>query len=197
MKKDLDGEVAHEEHVNEKWATVAEAQTAFTAEREEGFLRAIKDNKRAILWSLLISTAIIMEGYDTALLPQFYGYPSFRKHYGQYFPNLDSYQLTGPWQAGLSNGVNVGVIIGGFLNGWAVNRFGYKRTMIVAMTFIAGALFVVFFSPNVKVLLAGEILCGIPWGVFATTGPAYASEVCPLSLRGYLTVRFSSVWYPC
>jgi hypothetical protein len=28
----------------------------------------------------------------------------------------------------------------------------------------------------------------IPWGVFATMAPAYASEVCPTALRGYLTV---------
>ena len=27
----------------------------------------------------------------------------------------------------------------------------------------------------------------IPWGIFATIGPAYASELCPLPLRAYLT----------
>lgn len=27
----------------------------------------------------------------------------------------------------------------------------------------------------------------IPWGIFATIGPAYASELCPLTLRPYLT----------
>ena len=37
-------------------------------------------------------------------------------------------------------------------------------------------------------LLVGQMLCGLTWGVYATTGPAYASEVCPLALRGYLTV---------
>ena len=32
------------------------------------------------------------------------------------------------------------------------------------------------------------------WGVFATTGPAYASEVCPLGLRSYLTVYVNLCW---
>lgn len=181
-------ELAHHERPSEKWVDTAGAQTAFTAERSETFIGSIKKNKRAVMWSLILSTAIIMEGYDTSLLPSFYGYPSFQKHYGEYYPDIDGYQLSGPWQAGLSNGVNVGVIFGGFINGWASNRFGYKKTMTVAMTFMAAALFVVFFSPNVVVLLVGEILCGLPWGVFATSGPAYASEVCPMALRAYLTV---------
>lgn len=34
----------------------------------------------------------------------------------------------------------------------------------------------------------------IPWGVFATMAPAYASEVCPTVLRGYLTVYVNLTW---
>lgn len=46
-------------------------------------------------------------------------------------------------------------------------------------------IFITFFSPSVPVLIVAELLCAIPWGVFATTtGPAYASEVSPLVLRG-------------
>jgi len=37
------------------------------------------------------------------------------------------------------------------------------------------------------VLCIGQILCGLPWGVFATMAPAYASEVLPLPLRVYMT----------
>ena len=40
------------------------------------------------------------------------------------------------------------------------------------------------FAPNKIVLLFGEFLCGLPWGVFASSAPAYASEVLPLALRG-------------
>jgi SP family general alpha glucoside:H+ symporter-like MFS transporter len=39
----------------------------------------------------------------------------------------------------------------------------------------------------VEHLLAGQILCGLPWGVFATLGASYSSEILPMSLRGYLT----------
>lgn len=36
--------------------------------------------------------------------------------------------------------------------------------------------------------------CGLTWGVFATSSPAYASEVCPLQLRGYLTCYVNLCW---
>lgn len=38
---------------------------------------ALKLYKHGVLWSLLMSTAIIMEGFDVILLGNFYGLPSF------------------------------------------------------------------------------------------------------------------------
>jgi MFS transporter, SP family, general alpha glucoside:H+ symporter len=58
---------------------------------------------------------------------------------------------------------------------------------MAALMCLSGFLFIVFFAPNKGVLLAGELLCGFPWGIFATTAPAYASEVLPLQLRVYFT----------
>lgn len=90
--------------------------------------------------------------------------------------------------AGLQNGANVGVILGGFLNGYFSARYGYRIVMLVSLFLMNAFIFIPFFAPSIEVLLVGQLLCGLTWGVFATTGPAYASEVCPLALRGYLTV---------
>lgn len=35
--------------------------------------------------------------------------------------------------------------------------------------------------------LASNLPISLPWGAFATIGPAYASELCPLAIRPYLT----------
>lgn len=43
------------------------------------------------------------------------------------------------------------------------------------------------FATNLTVLIVGEIMCGLPWGIFATTAPAFASEVLPLPLRVFMT----------
>ena len=43
-------------------------------------------------------------------------------------------------------------------------------------------------------LLAGEILCGLPWGVFQTITTAYAAEVTPVVLRPYLCTYVNLCW---
>ena len=51
-----------------------------------------------------------------------------------------------------------------------------------------------FTAKNVIALQVAEILCGIPWGVFQTLTITYASEVCPVALRGYLTTYVNFCW---
>lgn len=43
-------------------------------------------------------------------------------------------------------------------------------------------------------LLVGEILCGLPWGVFQTITTAYAAEVTPTPLRPFLTTYVNLCW---
>lgn len=86
-----------------------------------------------------------------------------------------------------SNASNVGIVPGIFLNGWLAAKYGYRKVIIVALFFLNAFIFITFFAPNKPVLVVGQILCGFSWGVFATIGPAYASEIVPLQLRGYLT----------
>jgi SP family general alpha glucoside:H+ symporter-like MFS transporter len=72
-------------------------------------------------------------------------------------------------------------------NGYLVDKFGQKRVIIGALFALSCFIFLTFFAPTIQVLAAGEFLCGLPWGVFASSAPAYASEVLPMSLRVYLT----------
>jgi MFS transporter, SP family, general alpha glucoside:H+ symporter len=50
-----------------------------------------------------------------------------------------------------------------------------------------GCIFIQFFARSLSVLLAGELLGGLVLGTYATIAPTYASEVCPVALRGVLT----------
>jgi SP family general alpha glucoside:H+ symporter-like MFS transporter len=75
-----------------------------------------------------------------------------------------------------------GSLVGLALNGWASERYGYKKTMIVSMAFMIATIFIPFFAPNIEALLAGALLQGVPWGVFQTLTTAYASEIVPVPL---------------
>src|ERR1700712_1606059 len=48
-------------------------------------------------------------------------------------------------------------------------------------------IFIQFFARTLKVLLVGELLGGLVLGAFPVIAPTYASEVCPIALRGVLT----------
>jgi SP family general alpha glucoside:H+ symporter-like MFS transporter len=170
-----------------------DAKASTEKEHSMTLWQALKLYPKAVGWSLLLSTAIIMEGYDTALLGSFYAFPPFAQKYGTLQPNGE-YQLSAAWQAGLSNGVFVGEILGLFINGIVSERYGYRKTMITCLFLIVGFIFIPFFANNVQTLQVGEILCGIPWGVFQTLTVAYASEVCPVVLRAYLTSYVNLCW---
>ena len=47
---------------------------------------------------------------------------------------------------------------------WAAERFGYRKVMCGALIATIGFIFLFFFATNLEMLLAAEILCGIPWG---------------------------------
>ncbi|KAI5362679.1 putative major facilitator, sugar transporter, major facilitator superfamily [Septoria linicola] len=174
---------------------VLDAKKASDEEQKMTLLQGVRLYPKAIAWSVMISTCIAMEGYQLALVNNFYGFAPFNRKYGE--PTGDPevpYQVPAPWQAGLSNGALVGQFIGLFINGWASERFGYRKTVMFCLALIICFITIFFTAPSIEVLLVGEILCGMPWGVFQTITITYASEVCPIALRGYLTTYVNCCW---
>lgn len=78
------------------------AKMASEKEQKMTLLQGIKLYPKAILWSILISTCIVMEGYDICLVNNFYAFPQFNEKYGEQLPSGE-WQVPAPWQAGLSN----------------------------------------------------------------------------------------------
>jgi MFS transporter, SP family, general alpha glucoside:H+ symporter len=170
-----------------------EAREHTEKETSMGFMEGIKTYPNAAAWSILLSSSIIMEGYDTNLLGSFFAFPIFAKQFGKQLPN-GQYQVEAAWQTGLMNGVQVGSIVGLTLNGIMCDRFGYKKTYFFALIMMIAFIFLPFFATNNGILLAGQVLSGVPWGMFQTLSVAYASEVCPVALRGYLTTYANICW---
>ncbi|KAH8429920.1 uncharacterized protein LDX57_007593 [Aspergillus melleus] len=165
--------------------SVDEAKAANTNEHNMTVRQALRSYPWAVIWSLTISMSIIMEGYDTNLIGSFYGYPAFQKQFG--IEHGDGYQVPEAWQSALGAGSNVGCIVGAFLNGYLVKHYGFKKVFMGAQVVMCGFIFVSFFGKSLGLQVTGQVLCGIPWGVFATIGPAYSSELLPMALRPYLT----------
>ncbi|ORY54973.1 putative MFS alpha-glucoside transporter [Pseudomassariella vexata] len=172
---------------------IRDAKLATQKEHSMTLMQGIRLYPKAIAWSILISTCIVMEGYDVSLVNNFYAFPQFNQKYGEQLPD-GTWQVPAAWQAGLSNGVTVGEIIGLLINGWVSERFGYRYTVIGCLVLVMGFTAIFFTAQNIIALQIAEILCGVPWGVFQTLTITYASEVCPVALRGYLTTYINFCW---
>ncbi|KAI5467916.1 general substrate transporter [Mariannaea sp. PMI_226] len=170
------------------------ALDATAHEHSVSILQGFKTYKRAALWSILISSTVIMEGYDVTLLGSFYGYPSFRAKYGTFLDDEHGYQISATWQQRFQSLGALANIIGALFNGWATAKWGHRKVLMISLVWLAGWVFMSFFSPTIEILLVGQFFCNIAWGVFATTGPAYAAEVTPLAIRGYLTAYVNLCW---
>ena len=94
--------------------------------------QAVQLYPKAVGWSILFSSTLIMEGYDLALLGSMYASPAFKKKFGVQSPS-GKWAVPAAWQSGLSNGARCGEIIGLLVNGFVSERLGYRRTMICAL----------------------------------------------------------------
>ncbi|KAL6451383.1 MAL61 Maltose permease MAL61 [Candida maltosa Xu316] len=154
----------------------------------------IRTFPKACLWSVVISTAIVMEGYDTNLLASFYAYDGFARKFGKYFPDIGEYQVPAKDQLGLSMCYQTGGLIGVYIGGTLVDTLGYRLVMIPALLTSIGLIFMQFFAPNVHVLMGAYFLLGVNWGSYQTVCVSYAMDIAPTTLRLYLTTYINCCW---
>ncbi|KAH8704848.1 general substrate transporter [Talaromyces proteolyticus] len=172
---------------------VQEANEANERERNMKLLTAFRIYPKAILWSIMLSSTLIMEGYDTSLVGAFNAYPSFLNVFGIKAPD-GTLNIPPSWQNGIGAATNCGEVLGLQLAGVMSDRVGYRWTLILALVSLTGFIFIPFYAKTLTVFLVGELFQGISWGVFQTMTTAYAAEVCPVPLRHYLTTFVNLCW---
>ncbi|CVK92119.1 probable Maltose permease [Fusarium mangiferae] len=172
---------------------IQHAREAVASEHGQTVKDALRTHYKAVFWSLYLSMAVIMEGYDTSLIFSFLGLPAFAKRYGT-LQDDGLYSLSAPWQSALGQGAMVGQFFGLIVTGYAADWYGFRRTAAVACILNAAFILILFFSPNVETLFAGQVLLGLPLGVFLTLTTVYTAEVSPLALRPYLETWVNICW---
>jgi SP family general alpha glucoside:H+ symporter-like MFS transporter len=117
-----------------------------------------------------------------------------------------SYIVSAPWQTALGMGNPIGQVVGALAVGYPMEWCGRKwvplasplfsknhqlillsQTYAVCVFGTACFIFMQFFARTVEVLLVGELIGGLILGTYTTIAPTYASEICPIALRGHLT----------
>jgi MFS family permease len=54
-------------------------------------------------------------------------------------------------------------LIGLTIGGWAMDRFGRRKTLLAALAIMTCMIFIVFFAVSLPMLAVGEIMCGRMW----------------------------------
>ncbi|CRK47791.1 hypothetical protein BN1723_016789, partial [Verticillium longisporum] len=193
-----------EEDAPEYMRREPEALNAFIQEKTSPYGRVIRSWKMAIFWSVLFSVTIMGEGYDLALMGNFFSLRQFQDLFGRsHGPGLPR-EIPALWQSGMLCAALAGQLIGIYFTGHSVDRYGHRKTVIFALGQVMVFLLIGFFSPTVipiggsdaglGMLFVGELLMGVPWGVFQATTLAYSSEIAPAKLRPTLTTFINMCW---
>ncbi|KAF6803482.1 maltose permease [Colletotrichum musicola] len=161
-------------------------------EHEQGLWESVKTHPKACFWAFIMCFTIVMESFDMFLNGNFVAQAAFQQEYGVQVG--DKYVIETKWQSALFQAGQCGAFVGVFLAGPFVNRFGYRLTTMFALVLMNATIFVSFFARSLEVLTVGQALEGVPWGFFIAIGPAYASEVVPLALRGACTATLQMSW---
>ena len=166
-----------------------EAHAAALHEHSLSPFQAISLYRGAAFWSAFFCIGQIMIAFDPQVLVNLFAMPSFQNEFGYRFDG--QYIISAPWQTGLLMGGPIGQVVGSLFAGYPLEWFGRKRTFGSCVIGTTGCIFIQFFARSLGVLLAGELLGGLILGFYAVITPAYASEVCPVPLRGILTANIN------
>lgn len=155
------------------------------AEHELGFWQAIGMYPQATFWSMFFCIAVVMAGFDAQIITSFYALPAFQRKYGDWVG--DHYEIAAPWQTGLGMGNPIGQAVGALASSYPLHYLGRRKTLGLCCVWSVGFVFVQFFATSIGMLCVGEVLGGLAYGFYVVIAPTYASEICPVTLRGFLT----------
>ncbi|KAK5073701.1 hypothetical protein LTR51_004282 [Lithohypha guttulata] len=163
----------------------ADARQAAIREYNLTFVEAVKAYPTAIAWAVFFSLGVIMAAFDPQLIGNLYATPAFRRDFGYLYNG--EYIVPASYQSALSMGSPLGQVFGAFGAAYPMEWLGRKKTFGLCVLLTTCFVFIQFFARSLPVLLVGELLGGLVLGCYVTIFPVYASEVCPIALRGILT----------
>ncbi|KAJ7723023.1 putative maltose porter [Mycena olivaceomarginata] len=190
------GRIEHEDHTDLK--TKAEykldAIEAENAEHSMTVMEAVRAYPMACFWAFVMSSTIIMESYDVFLMGNFIALPAFANRFGILNAATGKYVIATKWQSALQMSGQLGALIGVFLAGPLTSRVGYRWATLIGLALMNATIFITFFANSLPVFFVGQLLEGLPWGIFIANAPAYCSEIVPLRLRAPATQVLQMFW---
>lgn len=174
------------------------AKTANEHEQKMSMRYTIRYYYIAMVWAALMAAPIIMEGYETAMVPNFFSFKAFQEKFGFKAHGAKEYTIPTAWQSGITIAAACGQLAGLWIAPRLVNRMGYRICSAAGFIWAGFCLMIGFWAMDTKhplaVFLVGEMLLGIPWGLFQGITLPYVSDITPLKLKGPATTMINVFW---
>ncbi|PWY94660.1 MFS alpha-glucoside transporter [Aspergillus sclerotioniger CBS 115572] len=174
-------EVIDAERINDAEKSLAHARF----EHGLGFWKACQFYRPALLWSCFVNLAVILCGFDGALIGSLVGLTPFVRTYGRLVDG--QYTVAPSWLSAFNYASYIGSVPGSLIAGIAYDKVGPRITLAAASIGSIGSIFLQFFSEGPALLFVGEMLNGFITGAYPVLANAYVSEVAPVAARGVLS----------
>ncbi|KAL2256770.1 hypothetical protein VTK26DRAFT_1150 [Humicola hyalothermophila] len=157
--------------------------------------QSLKKWRRVVLFSLLLSSGILMYGYDYVIVGTASAMPSFLRDFGV---ELNGEQILPSMWLGLWNFISPGCsMVGAVAGGFFQDRFGRRASLAVG-SFLSAVGVAVCFASNKPaaidsrrgMFLAGKGFQGGAIGMVMATASTHMSEILPPNLRGPILAFF-------
>ncbi|BEI81861.1 hypothetical protein CcaverHIS002_0210210 [Cutaneotrichosporon cavernicola] len=172
---------------------LAEGLETIRQEKNETLGETFRLHWRAILWSMTLSLALVMDGYDGSITTAFYGLPAFLERFGVK-NSKGKLVIDANYQTAIANILIPGNFLAFWVVGAATKRWGMRPVYAGGMVLITLIIFLFVFLQSIQMLLVAQLLVGFCWGLFHTLTAAYAAEICPIRLRGMAVSFISFCW---
>ncbi|KIV82019.1 hypothetical protein PV11_04160 [Exophiala sideris] len=146
---------------------------------------------RFALWSLWISSGVIMQGFDIVGGGQLAALSSFQEKFGVLLPD-GSYLIPAHYLSAWSSIAPATEIVATFIFAPLLEKYGRKWGILAASLFSMTGILLMQLADNWKVHLAGRGVNGIAIGMMFTISPLWIGETCRPELRGFFLCFFNT-----
>ncbi|KAH8805310.1 general substrate transporter [Xylogone sp. PMI_703] len=153
--------------------------------------RMLKSQWRFALWSLWISSGVIMQGFDIVAGGQLAALPTFQKQFG-IKEHDGSYLIPAHYLSAWNSIAPACEVASTFIFAPLLERFGRKPGILAAAFISTAGILLQQLATDWKVHLAGRGVNGIAIGMMFTISPLWIGETCRPELRGFFLCFFNT-----
>ncbi|GJN66136.1 hypothetical protein PLICBS_000152 [Purpureocillium lilacinum] len=153
--------------------------------------KILKSQSRFALWALLISSGVVMQGFDIVAGGQLAALPAFREKFGVHQSD-GTYLIPAHYLSAWNSIAPATEIVSAFIFAPLLDRFGRKWGILAASLISVAGVLLQQLAPDWKVHLAGRGVNGIAIGLMFTISPLWIGETCRPELRGFFLCFFNT-----